>query len=222
MLARHPTERRPLLPRLRDILLLYAASSSASTCPVLLPGSPPKRPVFFSAPNLPANGTLTVHALPPPLLSGSVLGVEVVLADGTVLDMMSTLRKDNVGLDLKQLVRGCGGVGAPAPVCIVGAWWWGHYLTRYACRHVGGSAQIPVVTVQRPAPLASPPPPAIYPTRHSSFTQPLTPPPQPHYPSPSSSVGRAGSASSPGLSCRGSPGRRPCPCLCLRCRRGRG
>lgn len=31
-----------------------------------------------------------------------VLGLEVVLADGTVLDMMSTISKDNTGLDLKQ------------------------------------------------------------------------------------------------------------------------
>ena len=30
-------------------------------------------------------------------LRGNVLGLEVVLADGTVLDFLSTLRKDNTG-----------------------------------------------------------------------------------------------------------------------------
>ena len=33
-------------------------------------------------------------------LHGSVLGLEVVLPDGTVLDQLSTLRKDNTGLFL--------------------------------------------------------------------------------------------------------------------------
>lgn len=42
-------------------------------------------------------------------LHGSVLGVEVVQADGTVLDLMSVLRKDNVGFDLKQLFIGAEG-----------------------------------------------------------------------------------------------------------------
>ncbi|GJN10052.1 hypothetical protein PR202_ga28111 [Eleusine coracana subsp. coracana] len=36
-------------------------------------------------------------------LHGNVLGLEVVLANGTVLDMLSTLRKDNTGYDLKHL-----------------------------------------------------------------------------------------------------------------------
>jgi len=39
-------------------------------------------------------------------LHGSVLGLEAVLADGTVLDTLSTLRKDNTGYDLKQLFIG--------------------------------------------------------------------------------------------------------------------
>ena len=42
-------------------------------------------------------------------LHGSVLGLEVVLADGRVLDMLSTMRKDNTGLDLKQLFIGAEG-----------------------------------------------------------------------------------------------------------------
>jgi hypothetical protein len=42
-------------------------------------------------------------------LHGSVLGLEVVLPDGTVLDQVSTLRKDNTGYDLKQLFIGAEG-----------------------------------------------------------------------------------------------------------------
>ncbi|KAJ2783831.1 D-lactate ferricytochrome c oxidoreductase [Coemansia javaensis] len=42
-------------------------------------------------------------------LHGSVLGLEAVLADGTVLDNISTLRKDNTGYDLKQLFIGSEG-----------------------------------------------------------------------------------------------------------------
>ena len=42
-------------------------------------------------------------------LHGSVVGLEVVLADGTVLDLLSSMRKDNTGLDLKQLFIGAEG-----------------------------------------------------------------------------------------------------------------
>jgi FAD/FMN-containing dehydrogenase len=42
-------------------------------------------------------------------LHGSVLGLEVVLPDGRVLDLLRTLRKDNTGLDLKQLFIGAEG-----------------------------------------------------------------------------------------------------------------
>lgn len=42
-------------------------------------------------------------------LHGSVLGVEAVLANGSVLDCLSTLRKDNTGYDLKQLLIGSEG-----------------------------------------------------------------------------------------------------------------
>ncbi|XP_037705847.1 D-2-hydroxyglutarate dehydrogenase, mitochondrial isoform X2 [Choloepus didactylus] len=42
-------------------------------------------------------------------LRGTVLGLEVVLADGTVLDLLSCLRKDNTGYDLKQLFIGSEG-----------------------------------------------------------------------------------------------------------------
>lgn len=36
----------------------------------------------------------------------SYSGLEVVLANGTVLDMLTTLRKDNTGYDLKHLFVG--------------------------------------------------------------------------------------------------------------------
>jgi D-2-hydroxyglutarate dehydrogenase len=42
-------------------------------------------------------------------LHGSVLGLEAVLADGTVVDALSTLRKDNTGYDVKQLFIGSEG-----------------------------------------------------------------------------------------------------------------
>ncbi|XP_057740236.1 D-2-hydroxyglutarate dehydrogenase, mitochondrial-like [Arachis stenosperma] len=42
-------------------------------------------------------------------LHGNVLGIEAVLADGTVLDMLKTLRKDNTGYDLKHLFIGSEG-----------------------------------------------------------------------------------------------------------------
>lgn len=42
-------------------------------------------------------------------LHGSVVGLEAVLPDGTVLDDLSTLRKNNTGYDLKQLFIGAEG-----------------------------------------------------------------------------------------------------------------
>ena len=42
-------------------------------------------------------------------LHGNVLGLEVVLADGTILDALNTMRKDNTGYDLKQLFVGAEG-----------------------------------------------------------------------------------------------------------------
>ncbi|SPO21558.1 probable DLD2 - D-lactate dehydrogenase [Ustilago trichophora] len=42
-------------------------------------------------------------------LHGNVLGLEVVLPDGTIMDNLSTLRKDNTGFDLKQLFIGSEG-----------------------------------------------------------------------------------------------------------------
>jgi FAD/FMN-containing dehydrogenase len=40
----------------------------------------------------------------------NLLGLEVVLADGTVLDLMTALRKNNTGLDAKQIFVGTSGV----------------------------------------------------------------------------------------------------------------
>lgn len=42
-------------------------------------------------------------------LRGTVLGLEAVLPDGTILDTLTTLRKDNTGYDLKQLMIGAEG-----------------------------------------------------------------------------------------------------------------
>nr|XP_020642070.1 D-2-hydroxyglutarate dehydrogenase, mitochondrial [Pogona vitticeps]XP_020642071.1 D-2-hydroxyglutarate dehydrogenase, mitochondrial [Pogona vitticeps] len=42
-------------------------------------------------------------------LRGTVLGLEVVLADGTILNCLTSLRKDNTGYDLKQLFIGSEG-----------------------------------------------------------------------------------------------------------------
>jgi (R)-2-hydroxyglutarate---pyruvate transhydrogenase len=42
-------------------------------------------------------------------LHGTVLGLEAVLADGTIVDDLSTLRKNNTGYDLKQLFIGAEG-----------------------------------------------------------------------------------------------------------------
>ncbi|KAI0511307.1 hypothetical protein KFK09_011933 [Dendrobium nobile] len=42
-------------------------------------------------------------------LHGNILGLEVILADGTILDMLTTLHKDNTGYDLKHLFIGSEG-----------------------------------------------------------------------------------------------------------------
>lgn len=53
-------------------------------------------------------------------LHGNVLGLEVVLPSGEVLDGLSTLRKDNTGFDLKQLFIGSeGSIGLITGVSIV-------------------------------------------------------------------------------------------------------
>ncbi|KAG2412954.1 D-lactate dehydrogenase [Aspergillus terreus] len=53
-------------------------------------------------------------------LHGTVLGVEAVLPDGTVVDALSTLRKNNTGYDLKQLFIGAEGtIGIVTKVSIL-------------------------------------------------------------------------------------------------------
>lgn len=53
-------------------------------------------------------------------LHGNVLGLEAVLPDGTVVDDLSTLRKNNTGYDLKQLFIGAEGtIGIVTGVSIV-------------------------------------------------------------------------------------------------------
>ncbi|HWA90818.1 MAG TPA: FAD-binding oxidoreductase [Rhizomicrobium sp.] len=50
-----------------------------------------------------------IHVLRYGMARDLVLGLEVVLADGRVLDMLRSLRKDNTGYDLKQLFIGAEG-----------------------------------------------------------------------------------------------------------------
>lgn len=52
-------------------------------------------------------------------LHGNVLGLEVVLPDGTILDSMSLMKKDNTGYDLKQMFIGSeGSLGVITKVAI--------------------------------------------------------------------------------------------------------
>lgn len=53
-------------------------------------------------------------------LHGTVLGIEAVLPDGTIMDDLSTLRKNNTGYDLKQLfIGGEGTIGIITAVSIL-------------------------------------------------------------------------------------------------------
>lgn len=53
-------------------------------------------------------------------LHGNVLGIEAVLPDGTIVDDLSTLRKNNTGYDLKQLfIGGEGTIGIITGISII-------------------------------------------------------------------------------------------------------
>jgi D-2-hydroxyglutarate dehydrogenase len=52
-------------------------------------------------------------------LHGSTLGLESVLADGTVLDSLTSLRKDNTGYDLKHLFIGSEGTLGVITACAI-------------------------------------------------------------------------------------------------------
>lgn len=52
-------------------------------------------------------------------LHGSILGLEVVLADGTILDLLSSNRKDNTGYALKNLFIGAEGTLGVVTRCAI-------------------------------------------------------------------------------------------------------
>eukprot|EP00201_Polytomella_parva_P001980 CAMPEP_0175087044 /NCGR_PEP_ID=MMETSP0052_2-20121109/29606_1 /TAXON_ID=51329 ORGANISM="Polytomella parva, Strain SAG 63-3" /NCGR_SAMPLE_ID=MMETSP0052_2 /ASSEMBLY_ACC=CAM_ASM_000194 /LENGTH=481 /DNA_ID=CAMNT_0016359335 /DNA_START=334 /DNA_END=1779 /DNA_ORIENTATION=+ len=52
-------------------------------------------------------------------LHGSVLGLEAVLADGTIVDLLRTLRKDNTGIHLRNLFIGAEGSLGVVTACAV-------------------------------------------------------------------------------------------------------
>ncbi|KAJ6155838.1 actin interacting protein 2 [Penicillium chermesinum] len=63
---------------------------------------------------------LRAHATLVVILHGTVLGLEAVLPDGTIVDSLSTLRKNNTGYDLKQLFIGSEGtIGLVTAVSIL-------------------------------------------------------------------------------------------------------
>ena len=86
----------------------------------------------------------------------NLLGIEVVLADGSVLDLMTALRKNNTGLDAKQLFVGTSGVFGivtRALLRAVSAWvemvrtnqehfnWYAHFTFRANTRIIGLNRQ---------------------------------------------------------------------------------
>jgi FAD/FMN-containing dehydrogenase len=89
-------------------VVLAAAQHAASEAGLLLPLS------LASEGSCTIGGTVSTNAggvnvLRYGMAREQVLGIEAVLADGRVLDLLRTLRKDNTGYDLKQLFIGAEG-----------------------------------------------------------------------------------------------------------------
>ncbi|MDE2493131.1 MAG: FAD-binding oxidoreductase [Alphaproteobacteria bacterium] len=89
-------------------VVLATAQRAADDCGLLLPLS------LAAEGSCTIGGTISTNAggvnvLRYGMAREQVLGLEVVLADGRVLDLLRTLRKDNTGYDLKQLFIGAEG-----------------------------------------------------------------------------------------------------------------
>jgi FAD/FMN-containing dehydrogenase len=89
-------------------LALAAAQSAAGDADLYFPLSLASEGSATIGGNLSTNAG-GVHVLRYGMARELVLGLEVVLADGRVLDMLRSLRKDNTGYDLKQLFLGAEG-----------------------------------------------------------------------------------------------------------------
>ena len=87
---------------------LAAAQSAADTAGLYFPLSIASEGSATIGGNLSTNAG-GVHVLRYGMARDLTLGLEVVLADGRVLDMLRTLRKDNTGYDLKNLFIGAEG-----------------------------------------------------------------------------------------------------------------
>ena len=87
---------------------LAAAQNAASDAGMYFPLSIASEGSATIGGNLSTNAG-GVHVLRYGMARDLVLGLEVVLADGRVLDMLRTLRKDNTGYDLKNLFIGAEG-----------------------------------------------------------------------------------------------------------------
>jgi FAD/FMN-containing dehydrogenase len=89
-------------------VVLQAAQEAASTAGRLFPLSLAAQGSCTIGGNISTNAG-GVNVLRYGMMRDLVLGLEVVLADGRVLDLMRGLRKDNTGYDLKQLFIGAEG-----------------------------------------------------------------------------------------------------------------
>jgi FAD/FMN-containing dehydrogenase len=88
--------------------VLYNVQKAAEEADLLFPLSLASEGSCTIGGNLSTNAG-GVNVLRYGMMRDLVLGLEVVLADGRVLDLLRTLRKDNTGYDLKQLFIGAEG-----------------------------------------------------------------------------------------------------------------